>query len=243
MQQVFDLIAQAAPSRTTVLITGESGTGKELVARAIHRTRRAPTPFVAVNCGRSRPTCSSRSCSATSRARSPARTAQEGPVRAGRQGHALPRRDRRHPARDAGQAAARAAGARVQAPGRRRDDQGRRAHHRRHQPRPRARGRGAVPRGPLLPAQRGAGPLPPLRERKDDIPLLRSTSSSTARERRAATSSAPEALELLMAYDWPGNVRELENVIERAVLRPLVIGSSLELGDWEHLDVGLAVGS
>ena len=46
--------------------------------------------------------------------------AEEGPLRAGRQGHALLRRDRQHPARDAGQAAARDAGARVHAPGRRR---------------------------------------------------------------------------------------------------------------------------
>jgi len=52
MQQVFDLIAQVSPSRSTILIQGESGTGKELVAKAIHAASgRADGPFVAINCG------------------------------------------------------------------------------------------------------------------------------------------------------------------------------------------------
>lgn len=52
MQQVFDLIAQVAPRRSTVLVQGESGTGKELVAKAIHSSSgRADAPFVAINCG------------------------------------------------------------------------------------------------------------------------------------------------------------------------------------------------
>jgi len=52
MQQVFDLITQVAPRRSTVLIQGESGTGKELVAKAIHASSgRADLPFVAINCG------------------------------------------------------------------------------------------------------------------------------------------------------------------------------------------------
>jgi two-component system NtrC family response regulator len=52
LKQVFDLIIQAAPSRSTILITGESGTGKELVARAIHtNSPRADRAFVTVNSG------------------------------------------------------------------------------------------------------------------------------------------------------------------------------------------------
>ena len=52
MQQIFNLILQVAPRRSTVLIQGESGTGKELVAKAIHAaSSRADAPFVAINCG------------------------------------------------------------------------------------------------------------------------------------------------------------------------------------------------
>jgi two-component system, NtrC family, response regulator PilR len=52
MQRVYHLIEKVSPTRTNVLITGESGTGKELVARALHTEgNRAGEPFVAVNCG------------------------------------------------------------------------------------------------------------------------------------------------------------------------------------------------
>ena len=52
MQRVFDLVTQAAPSRTTILVYGESGTGKELVARAVHaNSSRSDRPFVTVNSG------------------------------------------------------------------------------------------------------------------------------------------------------------------------------------------------
>ena len=52
MKQVFDLIIQAAPSRTTILINGESGTGKELVARSLHQnSTRADRAFITVNSG------------------------------------------------------------------------------------------------------------------------------------------------------------------------------------------------
>src|ERR1700721_355711 len=52
MLRLFDLVAQAAPSRSTVLIQGESGTGKELIAKALHaNSPRRDKPFVPVNTG------------------------------------------------------------------------------------------------------------------------------------------------------------------------------------------------
>jgi DNA-binding NtrC family response regulator len=63
-------------------------------------------------------------------------------------------------------------------------------------------------------------PLPPLRERKDDIPLLAQhfLGKYGQENGKSDLEMAPEALDLLTAYGWPGNIRELENVIERAVV-------------------------
>jgi transcriptional regulator with GAF, ATPase, and Fis domain len=62
--------------------------------------------------------------------------------------------------------------------------------------------------------------LPPLRDRKEDIPLLAAhfLDKYAKQENKELEGVAPDALELLMAYNWPGNVRELENCIERAVV-------------------------
>ena len=61
--------------------------------------------------------------------------------------------------------------------------------------------------------------MPPLRERREDIPLLAANFLAVfaARAGRNAMRITPEAMEILTAYAWPGNVRELENVMERAV--------------------------
>jgi len=62
--------------------------------------------------------------------------------------------------------------------------------------------------------------LPPLRERKEDIPLLayRFATQYAQEIGKEINGIAPLALELLQAYDWPGNVRELQHAVERAVI-------------------------
>jgi DNA-binding NtrC family response regulator len=63
-------------------------------------------------------------------------------------------------------------------------------------------------------------PLPPLRERREDVPLLfeHFLLQGAARHGRAVPAATPARLNCLMAYDWPGNVRELRNVADRCVL-------------------------
>jgi DNA-binding NtrC family response regulator len=63
-------------------------------------------------------------------------------------------------------------------------------------------------------------PLPPLRERRSDIPLLANhfVRKYALQMNKSITSVSTEAMELLKGYDWPGNVRELENAIERAMV-------------------------
>jgi two-component system response regulator AtoC len=62
--------------------------------------------------------------------------------------------------------------------------------------------------------------MPPLRERRDDIPLLVAhfVAAACRRHRRPALEAAPEAVQALAGADWPGNVRELQHAVERAVV-------------------------
>jgi DNA-binding NtrC family response regulator len=60
--------------------------------------------------------------------------------------------------------------------------------------------------------------VPPLRARKEDIPLLVAHFITNRMKTRTKPTVAPKAMEILMEYDWPGNIRELENVIERAAI-------------------------
>src|SRR5262249_39952817 len=71
--------------------------------------------------------------------------------------------------------------------------------------------------------------LPPLRDRKDDIPILAQhfLTKYSQENHKGDVELSPDALDLLADYDWPGNVRELENVIERAVV--LAPGSRIDV--------------
>jgi DNA-binding NtrC family response regulator len=80
--------------------------------------------------------------------------------------------------------------------------------------------------------------VPPLRERREDIPLLVNDflAQFLAQNRSAITSVSPEAMKVLTGYAWPGNVRELENVIERLVVT--VPGTIIDV---EHLSAEIRV--
>ena len=73
--------------------------------------------------------------------------------------------------------------------------------------------------------------LPPLRERKEDIPLLAQhfLKKFAVENQKEITGFSPEATDFLLKYEWPGNVRELENAIERAVI--LAKNPSIEVTD------------
>jgi formate hydrogenlyase transcriptional activator len=73
---------------------------------------------------------------------------------------------------------------------------------------------------------------PPLRDRKEDIPLLVThfIHKYEVKMGKKITGIAPDVMEALSKYDWPGNIRELENLIERALI--LTAGNTLENGNW-----------
>ncbi|OLA95232.1 MAG: Fis family transcriptional regulator [Candidatus Rokubacteria bacterium 13_2_20CM_69_15_2] len=226
MLDIFETIRKAADSVSTVLITGESGTGKELVARAIHEeSPRRNGPFVSINCGAVPETLmESELFGHVKGAFTGAVANTVGLFSAAAGGtlfldevtevpssvqvkllRAIQEREIRRvgDTRDIKVdvrliAASNREVAKAVADGVLRED--------------------LFYRLNVIPIH-----LPPLRERREDIPLLvahfvRRLSAELGRPVRSVT---PEALAILETYRWPGNVRELENVIERA----LVLGS------------------
>jgi DNA-binding NtrC family response regulator len=223
MQKVFDLITQVAPSRATVLIAGESGTGKELVAKTIHATSpRADRPFVPVNTG-SMPVDLLESTlfghvkgaftSAIATKRGLFEVADQGTiffdeigtVGVETQAKLLRVIQEREFMRLGGTetikvdvrilAATNADLRRLVQENKFRED--------------------LFYRLNVITI-----PLPPLRDRKEDIPLLVEHFLEKFAEEngRKGLRFTPEALRVMMKYDWPGNVRELENAVERAVV-------------------------
>jgi transcriptional regulator with GAF, ATPase, and Fis domain len=73
---------------------------------------------------------------------------------------------------------------------------------------------------------------PPLRDRKEDIPLLvkHFMNKYSGRIGKKVDKVSQRVIDILTQYQWPGNVRELENIIERAVI--ISCGETLDLGDW-----------
>ena len=231
MRQVFDLIIQAAPSRSTILIHGESGTGKELVARAIHaHSLRADRAFVTVNSGNLPPdllesTLFGHVKGAFTGAVYPKKGLFEladkgtiffdeiGNIPLDTQAKLLRVLQEREFMRLGGVdtikvdvrilAATNVSLREMVAQGRFRED--------------------LFYRLNVINVY-----LPPLRERKEDIPPLvqHFLEKYVAENAKAGIEIKAEALDLLMEYGWPGNVRELENTIERAV----VLSSGTSIG-------------
>ncbi len=230
MQEVFKLISQVAPTKSTVLISGESGTGKELIARAIHfHSPREKEPLIVVNCAALPETL--------------LESELFGHVKGAFTGAHRDHRGKFGLA-DGGTIFLDEVGAMSL------NLQAKLLRVLQEKEFERVGGTGSIPVDVRIIAATnqdlkkviGEGTfredlyyrlnvvpihLPPLRERKDDIPLLayhflRRYSRELKKHIKEIT---PESLELMVSYDWPGNIRELENAIERAIV----------LGMGEHL--------
>ena len=232
MQRVFTTIQQVADTKSTILITGESGTGKELVARALHfSSSRRNKPFVTVNCGALPETLLESELfgymkgaftGAVSNKQGLFETANGGTIfldeisatSASLQIKLLRVIQEREFKRVGGTAEIRVDVRVIAASNRDLMNEV---------------GKGAFRedlfyRLNVIPIQ-----LPPLRDRKEDIPLLveHFLTKFARREgaRMVVKTIGKEALRMLIEYAWPGNVRELENTLERIII--LAPGNSI----------------
>jgi two-component system response regulator AtoC len=223
MRHVFELVEKVADHKTTVLVTGESGTGKDLIARAIHHNgRRANKPMVSINCGgipenllESELFGYKRGAFTDAVKDKPGRfeEADGGTIFLDEIGE-LPlalqvkllrvlQEEEIAPLGGVGStridvrviAATSKDLNREVAEGRFRED--------------------LFYRINVMSIH-----LPPLRERRGDIPLLVGYFIDLFNKKlqKAIEGLSSEAMPILMGYSWPGNIRELENVIERAIL-------------------------
>ncbi|KHK01956.1 sigma-54-dependent transcriptional regulator [Desulfovibrio sp. TomC] len=223
MQRVLEMIAKAAPTRSTVLITGESGTGKELLAKAIHYSSpRKNAPFISVNCmalasgvleselfGHEKGSFTG----AVARKRGRFEMAHEGTIFLDEIGELSPelqvkllrviqeRKFERVGGSDPIEVDIRILAAtnrnlsEAVANGSFRED--------------------LYYRLNVVHIQ-----TPPLRERREDIPILAAhfLSRYAGENEKKFRGFSPESMDYLTAYEWPGNVRQLQNVVERCVV-------------------------
>jgi len=223
MQQVFALVRQIAEHGASALVTGESGTGKELVARSIHRFGpRRRGPFIAVNCAALPETLiESELFGHEKGAFTGAVSTRPGCFELAHTGVLLLDEIGEMPPAVQAKLLRVLEDSRVRRLGGRKEIE--------------------VDVQVVAATNRDAGQavregrlradlyyrlnvfqvhLPPLRERKDDIPLLLEAMLPALNEkyRCRVSGASPEALAALERYDWPGNVRELRNVLARAMI-------------------------
>ena len=223
MTEVLELVQQVGPSRASVLISGESGTGKELIAEAVHAaSNRAQKPFVRLNCaalaeslleselfGHERGAFTG----AVGRREGRFKQADGGTlfldeiseISAGTQVKLLRFLQERAFERVGGNETLKVDVRVIAATNKKLEEEIK---------------KGTFREDLFYRLNVVAIELPPLRERKADVPALASffLRRYAAENGRAIDEIAPEALSRLTSYAWPGNVRELENVIERAVV-------------------------
>jgi two-component system, NtrC family, response regulator AtoC len=219
IQNVLRLISRLKDTRTPVLISGESGTGKELVARALHfRGAMANLPFVAVDCGSLVPTLiESELFGYEKGAFTGALRSKQGLLQSADTGTIfldevgeLPLEMQAKILRFLQEKEVRPVGSnqkvkvdvRIMAATNRDLD----AEYK----------KGTFRKDLFFRLNVVTISLPPLRERRSDIPILAAFFLERLAPGRSVTVSG-NAMKCLLAYDWPGNVRELENCLERAV--------------------------
>ena len=223
MIELYKEVARAAPSRATVLVTGESGTGKELVARAIHKhSPRASRAFIAVNCGALTETLLEAELFGHVRGaftgadrdrRGLWEEADGGTLFLDEIGETSPamqvkllRALQEGEVKRVGASQPVRVDTRVVAATNRDLEKEVRA--------------GSFREDLFYRLSVVTIRVPPLRERRTDVPLLAELflRAAAAKAGRARLRFSAEALKLLVAYSWPGNVRELESFVEYAAL-------------------------
>ncbi len=223
MSRVTDFIARVAKGDSTVLIRGESGTGKELVARAIHANSLRPSkPFVAINCAAIPETLlESELFGHEKGAFTGAATMKKGKFEAAEDGtllldeigemapllqSKLLRVLQQREFERLGGTRLLPFNARVVAATNKNLEQAIKA--------------GDFRQDLYYRLNVVSVALPPLRERREDIPplALHFANRFAAKCKRGFKGISPEARSLLMQYSWPGNIRELENAIEHAIV-------------------------
>jgi two-component system response regulator HydG len=244
MKAVEEIVRKVSPTDTTVLICGESGTGKELVARAIHRhSDRKDKPFVVVDCGSLVESLfeselfghvkgSFTSATATKYGRLELANGgtvffdEIGNISMNVQTRLLRVLQEREITKVGGSQVIKVDVRVVAATNR--DLQ-------------KAAQEGTFREDLFYRLSVVPITLPPLRERRDDIPPLAGyfLKKCNRKRKKNVRSISAEAMKALVAYDWPGNVRELENAIERAVV--LTENDTVEPSDLLYYGLNVAV--